>query len=362
MTAKLSNNVLLFFLLLTTNGSSFLLTSVRTKRQTLRSTPRIRSASFQSGVTTISSNNKLIIDFGSSAGAAAISVGPLMLSSSEEAFSDHDNSSKLQGRKTRVIMGYKAMTLLYIAVEVYSACKLFALKTLPASTFIAITSYIALPAGISYILISAAEHDRLGSDTYKRLNLSLLEYAMIGLSVIALSGGGNQILKVAYILSLINTVKGYAYGVLGWDKKSKTSLLQDFTRGIQSTIKGICSVPKNWKSFGYFSATLMLVSMKLLKLKDVIIGIQSSGAAKDIAMSLARFNRLSLLTFMIYTLKDAADRDRLGGTTFIQLNYLCALVLGIVGGVLGGGVMTPLGGSNVAIAIFCVMNGILGQK
>ena len=291
----------------------------------------------------------------------------MLSSSTEEASrsSNDDDSSmedkKIQGRKKRVVLGYKAMALLYLAVEAYSISRGIALNTL-----LAITSYVAMPGGLSYILISAAEHDRLGSDTYKRLNLSLLEYAMIGLSVIVLSGGGNPILRVAYILTFINTIKGYAYGVLGWDKKSGSdTLLQDFTKGIGCTVKGtIGSVPKNMKAFGYLAALLMVISMKLLKLKDLIVAIQSSVASKDIAMTLARFNRLSLLALMIYTLKDAADRDRLGGTTFIQLNYLCALILGIVG-VLGGGVMTPLGGANVAFAAFFALNGIasyLGKK
>ena len=320
----------------------------------LTPTPQmIKYASFRSAVTTCApsynnnNNNKL-----------NNSVGPMMLSATEEASKDNDDDismdKKIQGRKNRVILGYKAMTMLYIAVEVFSAS-----KRVPVNTLLGITSYIAMPAGLSYILISAAKHDRLGSDTYKRLNLSLLEYAVIGLFVIALSGGGNPILKVAYIMTLINTIKGYTYGVVGWDKKSgtDTTLLQDFTRGIVSTIKGICSVPKNTTSFGYLAATLMVISMKILKLKDVIVAVLSSIAANDIALLLARFNRLSLLALMIYTLKDAADRERLGGTTFIQLNYLCALVLGIIG-TLGDDMMTLLGGANIATAVFFALNGI----
>ncbi|KAL7448489.1 hypothetical protein ACHAWC_000663 [Mediolabrus comicus] len=323
----------------------------------LTPTPQIKYASFRLPVTTtcapshyciiINNNNKLNTSVGR----------PLMLSATEEASKDNDDDismdKKIQGRKNRVILGYKAMTMLYIAVEVFSAS-----KRVPVNTLLGITSYIAMPAGLSYILISAAKHDRLGSDTYKRLNLSLLEYAVIGLFVIALSGGGNPILKVAYIMTLINTIKGYTYGVVGWDKKSGTdTLLQDFTRGIVSTIKGICSVPKNTTSFGYLAATLMVISMKILKLKDVIVAFLSSIPANDIALLLARFNRLSLLALMIYTLKDAADRERLGGTTFIQLNYLCALVLGIIG-TLGDGMMTLLGGANIATAVFFALNGI----
>ncbi|KAK1742010.1 hypothetical protein QTG54_007583 [Skeletonema marinoi] len=326
-------------LILATNGAVAFHTSSR-----LAPIPQVQqtSPSFRSIVT---SSNKLRSN--AAAIKTASSVKPLMLSSSGEDF------CKIQGRKKRVILGYKAMTALYIAVFLYSAS-----KSVAANTLLAITSYVAMPAGLSYIMISAAKHDRLGSDTYKRINLSLLEYAVLGLSVIKLSGGGNPILKVAYIITLINTIKGYAYGVLGLDKKSGSdTMLQDFIKGVKSTIKGICSDPKNMKSFGYWSATLMVVTMKLFKLKDIINALQSAAASKDIAMSLARFNRLSLLALMIYTLKDAADRDRLSGTTFIQLNYLCALVLGIVG-VVGGGVMSPLGGANVAFAAFFAVNGL----
>jgi hypothetical protein len=326
-------------LLLATRGVDAFLASPR-----LAPMPQVQrsSTSFRSKVVTSSK----LTSPNTAAVKTASSVGPLMLSSSGEDF------CKIQGRKKRVVMGYRAMTALYIAVFVYSASKSIALNTL-----LAISTYVAMPAGLSYILISAAKHDRLGSDTYKRINLSLLEYAVLGLSVIKLSGGGNPILKVAYIITLINTIKGYAYGVLGLDKKSGSdTLIQDFVKGTKSTIKGIISDPKNMKSFGYWSATLMVASMKLFKLKEIILAVKSAAASKDIAMSLARFNRLSLLALMIYTLKDAADRDRLSGTTFIQLNYLCALVLGIVG-VLGG-VMTPLGGANVAFAAFFAVNGL----
>lgn len=352
--------VKLFFavFLLATNGVAAFLSSPGSTRLCLTPAPQVQlSPSFRSKVT--SNTNNRLIDFGrcgSNADAitAASSVGPLMLSSSGEEF------CVLQGRKKRVVLGYRAMTALYIAVFLYSA-----FKSIAPNTLLSITSYVAMPAGLSYILISAAKYDRLGSDTYKRLNLSLLEYASIGLGVMSLSGGGNPILKVAYILTIINTIKGYSYGVLGLDKKSGSDTLpQDFAKGITSTVKGTFSDPKNLKSLGYLISFLMVASMKLLKLKEIIDAARSAVASKDIAMSLARFNRLSLLALMIYTLKDASDRDRLGGTTFIQLNYLCALVLGIIG-VLGGGVMSPFGGANVAFAAFFAMNGLssyLGKK
>ena len=76
-------------------------------------------------------------------------------------------------------------------------------------------------------------------------------------------------LSVAYILSVINSLKGYAYGVLGWDKQStETTLLKDLMNGTTDTVKGFLSVPKNVKAAGYVVATLFVVFLKLEKLSS----------------------------------------------------------------------------------------------
>ena len=239
---------------------------------------------------------------------------------------DNSNDKKVEGRKSRVIIGYKAMMISYLAVGLRSIAKV----GFTPSIFHMIGGYIAMPAGVSYIMSGAATHDRLGSDTYKRLNLALLEYGLIGLSIISLGKGGNKLLSVAYILSVINSLKGYAYGVLGWDKQSKeTSLLKDLMNGTKETVKGFLSMPKNVKAAGYQVATYFTAFLKLEKLWEIVKFIQANSITAELSMSLARFNRLAFLTLMVYTLKDAADRDRLNGATFIKLNYLCSLAMGI---------------------------------
>ena len=45
-----------------------------------------------------------------------------------------------------------------------------------------------------------------------------------------------------------------------------------------------------------------------------------------------RYKKVMLLTAISYTLKDAADRDRLDGATFIQLNALLSVVSAVLGG------------------------------
>lgn len=278
----------------------------------------------------------------------------LFSTNGDDSISGVGDNKKIEGRKRRVIMGYKAVMISYLAVGISSAIKAGGLST---NVLCLIAGLIAMPAGISYILISAASHDRLGSDTYKRMNLALLENSLVGLSVVALAGG-NKLLTLSYVLSAINTIKGFTYGVLGWEKKSDATLLGDLANGTKDTVKGFLSIPGKLRPFGYWALTCMLALSKLAKLKEIVQLVQANSvAAAGIAPLLARFNRLALLTLMSYTLKDAADRDRLGGTTFIQLNYLCALSMG-VNAFFSGGMTTPIGALSAVFALFCAFNGI----
>ncbi len=61
---------------------------------------------------------------------------------------------------------------------------------------------------------------------------------------------------------------------------------------------------------------------------------------------------------LVYTLKDAADRDRLGGTTFIQMNYICAVSMWVHSFYLTGGVATPVGALSAMFGVFFAVNGM----
>jgi len=268
---------------------------------------------------------------------------------------DGAGDKKIEGRKKRVILGYNAMMISYLLAGLSSVIN----GGFTANSLGLFAAYIVMPAGISYIMISAAQHDRLNSDTYKRMNLAMLEYGMIGLTLKSLGSTRDGFYIAAFLLSVINSIKGYAYGVLGLDKSNTdTSLVQDLMNGTKSTIKGFFSIPKTIKSFGYLAATYMLAAMKLSKLKEIIQFIQANSVTSELSLLIARFNRLALLTLMLYTLKDAADRDRLGGTTFIQLNYLCAIAMIATAPFLDGGLKGPLGAANGVGAAFCAFNGI----
>ena len=80
------------------------------------------------------------------------------------------------------------------------------------------------------------------------------------------------------------------------------------------------------KSAGYLFGTLLHGALFCLNL---VVLFTSKSAAKDMSTftSLSKLARLGLLTTIMYTLKDASDRDRLSGTTFVQLNFVAATAL-----------------------------------
>ena len=160
--------------------------------------------------------------------ACGDNVGPLIVSvPALSATADiKELSKKAQGRKKRVILGYYATALMYL---VYSA-SYFRVKGVQ-SFALQVTSGYALAAGISYILAGAARHDRLGSDTYKRLNGALVLYGVCGMVGWALVKFGATVpgyapLLLAPFLATVNGIKGFAYGVWGLEKENAKMTLK----------------------------------------------------------------------------------------------------------------------------------------
>jgi len=235
---------------------------------------------------------------------------------------------KLTGRKTRLITGYQLSSFVYLAASLFHLIKggnNFLYYIFGGGTFTV--------AGILYILKGAAQNDRLGSDTYKRLNLSIISYALVQqlLPAMGLGLSGRLFFKGPALLTLVNGIKGYGYGCLGWDKaKGMNTILSDLKEGTISTLQGLTVVKA--KSAGYILGTFLLGFMSLIKVKELctmlfIPSAQVASTYYQIFSRLSRLARLGLMTTILYTLKDASDRDRLKGTTFIQLNFMAAIAL-----------------------------------
>ena len=267
------------------------------------------------------------------------------------------SEKKLEGRKKRVIMGYKAIIASYVALAGFVLTKGGISKFPLFFTF----GNLSLPIGIAYILMGAATNDRLSSDTYKRLNLGLLQYGLLGgltVGIAATTLQTNPLAYLPFVLSMINSIKGYAYGALGWDKKSSSSsLVQDFGALIKSTNQALITKPKTVQSVCYLVTALLVGTLKISKAVDMVKIIRNGSGLPSLSPVLSQYNRLAFLTIAVVTLKDACDRDRLSGTTFIQINYLGGLIMAANSAFMGG-LTTSMGATAALLSVFLTLSGL----
>jgi hypothetical protein len=250
---------------------------------------------------------------------------PLFTSSSDEAedkesspLSDDDAmQTKVAGRKKRVAIGNRIVSVGYLAWTLTSLVAF--LKTSNNDIVTALVSIDPGPllaAGFAYILIGACQNDRLSSDTYKRLNLMLATFGFVGLLV---GQNRGELWIITSVIAMINSIKGYGYGIKGWKLTESVSPIVDMMEGCKANVKCLLRVP-NERSVGYLLATLFVGSVPLCMLKS------------GIKLSVVSYTTLAMLAATTLTLKDAADRGRLEGTTFIELNAMTATVFAQLSG------------------------------
>lgn len=263
-------------------------------------------------------------------------------------------AKKLKGRKKRVIGGNK------IIMTAYTIFSIFGILQIPQAFYsplqfprLCYTSGPLLAAGFAYILIGAAENNRLTSDTYKRLNLALIEYGFIAFILGVMLKLKASWTIVAFI-TFVNSVKGYGYGLKGWELVP-TSAKKDFTDGMKSNFDTMTKIP-NAKSAGYLAATLTILSLKLVKFMEVVKSVIAGERGYRLGVNLFRLSIYMMMTTTVFTLKDAADRDRLEGTTFIELNALAAFAFATWAKHVGIG--TPFGQAIAAFSAFSGFNGV----
>lgn len=268
-------------------------------------------------------------------------------------------SNKIAGRKKRLKLGYQISSKLYL---VSSVLNLFKRGFQPLVLFYIFGGGVFTVSMLLYILRGAAANDRLASDTYKRLNLTVIGFSLLQLFMPAYHWSEGLVFKLPAIVALVNGVKGYGYGVLGWDKsKEKSAILSDIKDGVTSPIQ-VASVVKK-ESLGYLIGTTFLgvmTSIRLLDFVKVLVLPAGEGANKSymILSRMSRLARLGVMTSIMYTLKDAADRGRLSGSTFVQLNYLMTAAFLTMSFFLSPTGPTPLGVLTGALSALTLYSGV----
>ncbi|GAX20906.1 hypothetical protein FisN_1Lh440 [Fistulifera solaris] len=204
-------------------------------------------------------------------------------------------------------------------------------RTLVASKVGGATGY-GLAAGLCYILEGAYDNNRLGSDTYKRLNLGLFAFMVLGLFAIPGEAGFLPSAVGAMIMSVLLTVvrlygvalawKGWEYGVGAGSLKG---LWDEIVNGTKETVKGL-RVKNQRKALTYRNMLFLILMGSISSFFDGIFLLrylkEFGKSLFEVSLKVSAVGRLLMITTMVYSLKDAAERDRLTGTTFIQLNLL----------------------------------------
>ena len=119
--------------------------------------------------------------------------------------------------------------------------------------------------------------------------------------------------------------------------KEKVSIISEFmNNGAKPTFSSMVKIPANVNSAAYQVSTFSFLVWKLSLLKNIINVLTSSLEGAELLFQFTplafRYKKVMLLTVISYTLKDAADRDRLDGATFIQLNALLSVVSVVLSG------------------------------
>lgn len=184
-----------------------------------------------------------------------------------------------------------------------------------------------LAAGLSSILASATFNDRLSSDTYKRLNLVLLGFSFMTLSTFL--DNVYYVTPAAGIVGIFAAYDGFVNGVRGFHSQAEDAsyngigdVISECKSGIMETASGMFKA-KNARAFGYLMIIWLFTLVNVFHNVPLFFKLlfYSSDMVKTGSMA-STIARLFVISGMSFTLKDAADRSRLNGGTFIQLNAL----------------------------------------
>ena len=230
-----------------------------------------------------------------------------------------------------------------------------------------------MAAKLSSILRQAHIEHRLSSDTYKRLNLGLFGFNMMGLMAIP---GEVALMQTRFIPQIgiglcliLLRVWGCVVTWNGWIQNIPNDTTTNVATTMTATTTTTTTTITPTNIFNRIKAPLVVSLIELGRgMKDTLIGLRVRSTKKaltyrncllivicgivshfmeglfnlryrqaftrswlDVTWQWSTVSRLFMIATMIYSLKDAAERDRLTGTTFIELNLLVGSWATLVG-------------------------------
>jgi hypothetical protein len=155
-------------------------------------------------------------------------------------------------------------------------------------------------------------------------------------------------LTVVRLWGVVLALRGWTHGLgiqrlVGDDSAIKTMLPQ-LARGTRATVQGCLRVQSPKKALTYRNCLALIGMGMVSSFMEGLFHIRYRNEFVrtwfEISLQWSAVARLAMIATVIYSLKDAAERDRLTGTTFIELNVMVGAWAVLVG---VGQAIYPLG-------------------
>ena len=251
---------------------------------------------------------------------------PIRAASGSEATKDPNYEDLVEGRQILSMVGYRVSSLIYLFLSLF----LISWQGTKSPANLPLTCYVTagpmLAAGVSYVLEGAAVNDRLSSNTFERLNLLLAKYGflwLVGAYLVRNTPSKivtNPLVLAASLITVVNSLKAWIYGVKGWDKKSRpgNTLVGELVAGTKTTLE-ILGTRRNLSGPVYLGACTMTLGLKVSKILEIFKLVQSGTATGAmICKEVLQYSMYALLNGVLFTLKD-------GGGTMLLCMFLFVL-------------------------------------
>lgn len=262
------------------------------------------------------------------------------------------NMAALTNILAGLILIWNLSTISSASISAASSAELFSTRYQPnlLATYTAGSlGHLLLSAGTCSVLSSSVNSNRLfTSDTYKRLTLGSFLFGLMGLfslpgeagcimasSPSAATIGGMALVasQLAKFLTAFVSFVGWEYSAGGFGSSRQQRIKNIFgevVKGFKNLWKTLPVTKERPATFYRTFFIFITLGNIVFNIPELVFNLKQGGVvgglfSLPVSLTLSSIARLGLMSVVLNVLKDAAERKRLEGSTFIKLNMMVGL-------------------------------------